>query len=615
MMRQLIIPMLLIALLQLIGSTVAENMSSLEIRGSVATDSATWDADSFAGFYYNIDDNIKTETLTATVTDRKLLEPDGVTYNATAITDEFEFEEWGMYNVICFMAEKYFAGYVDTPDTTDDVLFEESYHENVLADEQLLKIMVDNDDEMTVTPGTPLILEEGYALEIRSVDADTGEVYLELSKDGWVVDSKVLAPSKLDAGMEDKTYYYRKDRDSKDIVIIAAHFKNAFRSSDYDLVTVDGMWQLSDTPTDASENTQYDKMTIQTVTADSIMINNEDNDIALSKNIDISLMPGIKIKTADADDLRYYIYKEITEPGTYEIRGGVATDSATWTADNFAGFYYDFDDNIKTEELTTTVTDRMLLEPDGIVYSTVAQNDAFEYTDWGHYNAIGFMREKYFAGYIEGDSVGTNPDILADAENVNLLDQGLLTEILIDENQETVQDLSSSIELEEGYSLKLTVGSDKKGLLAELLKDKTLVDKKAVLLPGTYVYTATLGNATGVPLIAAYFQEPIFLDSKSYFKINGLWQISENPISVREGDHYGIMTVSSIDSAKGIITLNNEGIDIALSNDRNIPIMDGMFIKTADPGWDEGDVLRYYLYSEAYIDRSPEGTGIAGGKA
>ena len=329
-------------------------------------------------------------------------------------------------------------------------------------------------------------------------------------------------------------------------MIVAAHFKNAFRGAGHYMATIDGLWQLSDNPTNVSENTKYDKMTIQTVTADSIILNNEDNDITLGNNVDISLVPGINIKVAGADELRYYIYKDITEPGTYEIRSNVATESATWTADDFAGFYFDFDDDFKTEELAATVIDGKLLEPDGIIYSTAAERNGFGYSDWGYYNAIGFMGEKYFAGYIEGDSVGTNPDLLADADNVNLLDLGLLTEILIDKSQETVQDLSSPIELEEGYSLELTVGSDKNGILAELFKDKKLVDKKAVLLPGTYVYTSSQGNAAGIPLIAAYFQEPIFLESKTCFKINGLWQISENPIQVREGDHYGIMTVPGL---------------------------------------------------------------------
>ena len=119
---------------------------------------------------------------------------------------------------------------------------------------------------MTVTSGTPLKLENGYELGIKSIDIDGNKVYLELSKDGSVVDSKVISPSADNADMGDKTYYYKMDvGDSKDVVIVAAHFKNAFRGADQDLATVDGLWQLSDTPEDVSENTEYDKMTIQTV--------------------------------------------------------------------------------------------------------------------------------------------------------------------------------------------------------------------------------------------------------------------------------------------------------------------------------------------------------------
>jgi hypothetical protein len=134
------------------------------------------------------------------------------------------------------------------------------------------------------------------------------------------VDSKVISPSADNAGMKDKTYYYKKDiGDSKDVVIVAAHFKNAFRGADQNLATIDGLWQLSDTPQDVSENTEYDKMTIQTVTANTITMNNEDNDITLSKNKDITLMPGVSIKTADDDALRYYIYKEATIEGDGEV--------------------------------------------------------------------------------------------------------------------------------------------------------------------------------------------------------------------------------------------------------------------------------------------------------
>ena len=65
---------------------------------------------------------------------------------------------------------------------------------------------------LTVTSGTPLKLEEGYELAIKSIDIDGNKVYLELSKNGAVVDSKVISPSKDNPTMSDKTYYYKKGR-------------------------------------------------------------------------------------------------------------------------------------------------------------------------------------------------------------------------------------------------------------------------------------------------------------------------------------------------------------------------------------------------------------------
>ena len=40
------------------------------------------------------------------------LAPYGVTYTTTAQAKDYEFEDWGSYNVIGFQAEKYFAGYI-----------------------------------------------------------------------------------------------------------------------------------------------------------------------------------------------------------------------------------------------------------------------------------------------------------------------------------------------------------------------------------------------------------------------------------------------------------------------------------------------------------------------
>ena len=232
---------------------------------------------------------------------------------------------WGQYYIISFLGDKYFAAYSDTQTATmiadnliDPWLYNKSTSRNLMINRQISKVLMDDNMEMTVTSSTPLKLEEGYELAIKYIDVDGNKVYLELSKKGSVVDSKVVSPSKDNPTMDDKTYYYKKDvGDSKDLIIIAAHFKNAFRGADSNLATIDGIFQISDMATTLESEKQYDKMAIRNVnsTAMTITMDNKENPIILRKNEDIVLMQDIHIKTADQDaindsqPLRYYIYK------------------------------------------------------------------------------------------------------------------------------------------------------------------------------------------------------------------------------------------------------------------------------------------------------------------
>ncbi len=603
--------MLLLATAMAVGA-----VDSVEVRGHVATGTDTWTATDFAGFYYDLDDNIKTEEMTITVDGRKVAEPDGVLYNTAVNATDFDFEDWGQFNVIGFMAEKYFASYIDA-EGSDDVLFEESDDENVLSDEQLLKILMDDDSEMTVTSGTPLKLEEGYELGIKSIDIDGNKVYLELSKDGAVVDSKVISPSKDGATMLDKTYYYKKDvGDSKDVVLVAAHFKNAFRGADQDLATIDGIWQLSDTPTDVAENTEYDKMTIQTVTDNSIMMNNEDNEITLNNDKDILLMENLHIKTADpsadeGDVLRYYPYKLITEPGTFEIRGNVAEGTSgtfEWTPETFAGFYYDIDDNIGNEKLTAVVDNRKISEPDGITYTTEVQPNDFDFEDWGQFNVIGFMAEKYFASYI--DAPDTKDDVLfEESDDENVLSDEQLLKILMDDDSEMTVTSGTPLKLEEGYELGIkSIDIDGNKVYLELSKDGAVVDSKvispskdgATMLDKTYYYKKDVGDSKDVVLVAAHFKNAFRGADQDLATIDGIWQLSDTPTDVAENTEYDKMTIQTV--TDNSIMMNNEDNEITLNNDKDISLMQGVRIKTADPSADEGDVLRWYIYKEATIE-------------
>jgi len=316
----------LTALVLLLASAMAVSaVDMVEIRGPVATvedgRNYTWGPQEFAGFYYDIDDNLGTEKITMTITNGDVLdEPDGVKYETTAQKDTFDFDEWGEFWTIGFLAEEYFAAYVEGG-KEDAYLYYDSTDRNLMVDEQLSKVLIDDDEERTFTTGTPLKLMEDYELAIQAIDLDGNKVYVQLMKNGEVVDSAVVEPSKDGATIKDKTYTYKKWLgDTEKIVVIAVHFKNAFRGADTDLATVDGIWQISDTITDVEEDTEYDKMTIQTVNADTmtIMMDNEDNKITLNSNKDQLLMENIRIKTADQDvisaeePLRFYIYEEAT---------------------------------------------------------------------------------------------------------------------------------------------------------------------------------------------------------------------------------------------------------------------------------------------------------------
>ena len=338
----------------------------VEVRSQVynlGRNDSSFDNTTFPGFYYDTDNNIGAEKLTlrlsnidpakssATLSDQPDADGNrGVVYTTQAQPLGFSFAPWGQYEVIGFLGDGYFAAYDDN--ITDDIknanetvafLFDQSKNRNLMTNEQIDKVLVDDDTEQTITSASPLKLEEGYQLAIKSVDVKGNKAYLELTKNGQVVDDKVIQPSISNAKMSDKTYYYKVDLgDTKEIVQIAVHFKNAFAGSDTSLATIDGIFQISDKPKPIKTEQKYDKMSIKNVdpTAMTITMDNKDNQITLSKNKDVVLMQNISIKTSDQDDisasnpLRYFIYIAATIEAANTTASGTSAASATAPAAN-----------------------------------------------------------------------------------------------------------------------------------------------------------------------------------------------------------------------------------------------------------------------------------------
>jgi len=103
--------------------------------------------------------------------------------------------------------------------------------------------------DQTITTDNPLELAEGYVLQINHINIDGIKVYLDLLKNGKVVDSKIVSPSKDNPTEEDKIYRYKKDiGNSKNVTLIEIHFKNSFRGSDRGLGTISSVMQISEKP-------------------------------------------------------------------------------------------------------------------------------------------------------------------------------------------------------------------------------------------------------------------------------------------------------------------------------------------------------------------------------
>jgi S-layer protein (TIGR01567 family) len=649
--------MVLFAMAMTVGA-----VSEVDVRGQVSdvnTPTTTWDFKNFAGFYYDIDKNIGTEKIVFNVTDvdaqkttATLADTEGkrgIIYQTTAQAKNFKFGAWGSYQVIGFLADRYFAAYNIT--TTQKMkaagengtpyLYDKSTNRNLMTNEQISKVIEDSDTERTITSANPLKLGEGYQLDVKSIDVDGNKVYVELSKDGAVVDSKVIQPSIDNAKMGDKTYYYKRDMgDTKNIIPIAVHFKNAFRGADTNIATVDGVFQVSDTPAPIKADQQYDKMSIRNVnpTAFTITMDNKDNQISLSKNKNTQLMQNIYIKTADqdataTDPLRYYIYKMYTDPGTYEVRGtvtdlGAPGNTFSWTPMTFAALYYDIDKNIGNEKITFNLTNidaadstATLSDQEGkrgIIYKTTAQSKNFKFKPWGCYMKMGFLADPYFAAYNNNITAGmtaakeTVPFIADKSKNDNLMTNEQVTKILEDSDTERTVTSANPLKLGEGYELAVK-SIDVKGnkVYVELSKDGAVVDSKVIqpsidnasMSDKTYYYKKDLGDTKEIVTIATHFKNAFRGTDTDIATVDAVFQISDTAAPIKVDQQYGKMSIRNVDPTAFSITMDNKDNQVTLSKNKVTELMLGIYIKTAD----QDDIsianpLRYYLYKAATIE-------------
>lgn len=557
-----------IVLLLLIGQADAASGNRVWKEGMPTT--YTWNSHSFAGFYYNLDENLGTEELTITDIKRTIY-PGDLTYTTMPIEVEFEYPGFGRYQVIGFMADKYFAGY-----TSNSVI---SGKETIstLGSSQLHKVILDDDEKRVINEGGTLTLKEGYVLKMTEVDisAGPGQVWVTLLKDGDEVDSDVIAGN-------DNYIYTTKVGGENDVPVLAVHFDSVFRGREMNAAFIRGVFQISESYTSVKTEDRYGELEISSVSSSGIDMSNR-NSLSLSPGNTVDLVGDLKIVVADSSELRFALSVERT--GAFEMRGTIYPATSEWTPMNFGlniggtnlGFYYDMDKDVGKERLKIESINGRTIRKGNLRYSTNAEEVDFEYPQFGSYQVIGFLADRYFAGY-------TSNSVISNKESKSTLGTLQLHRVLLDDDTKRTLSQGSTLTLKDGYVLKITdvdIGAGQGQVLISLLKDGDVVDNDVVTGDDNYIYTKKVGSEDELPIIAVHFDAIFRGREMNAAFARGVFQISEAFTYVRPGDRFGAMEVETVNS--GGIEMTNAN-SIGLSSGNTVEVMGNISFKVANSG-------------------------------
>jgi S-layer protein (TIGR01567 family) len=542
------------------------------VEDSGMSDTYTWNPQSFSGFYYDLDNDIWGETLTIEDIDGSLGKYD-IIYETSPISIDFEHDIWGTYQVIGFMADRYFAGY------TSSTTFASS-SDSLLDEKQLSKVLLDTDKKYNLRSGNSLELEEEYELRIAEFGSGGDAVMVAMFKNGEKVAEDIVK--------EGDTFVYEKDmRGARDMPIIAMYFDNVFVGTETSTIVIEGIFQVSDNYIDVSTGDEFGLMEIKSVSSSGGITMKNDNSVSLGEGDDFNLMGKINIIVADHSTLRFAPYVDMSEPGTYELRGTVVTEETEfdWTPFNFEGLLYDIDTGDGDETLHIERSGRTV-NANKLTYTTKPISMKFEHSgdNWNDFQSIGFMGDIYFAGYESNSFVSSDR---------SLIKEGKLSKILIDEDKKHSLHIGNSLTLEEGYSLRIDeISRDGGALMLALLKDGEVISTDIASEGDTYLYEIDVGG-TDIPIIVAHI-DSVFrgMETNSVF-IDGIFQISDSFTTVEKGDSYGIMEITSTSPS---IVLKNED-SFSLDRDDTINIMGEIKFKVADSG-----TVRFYPFQEIIVD-------------
>ncbi|MCZ7369119.1 MAG: S-layer protein domain-containing protein, partial [Candidatus Methanoperedens sp.] len=417
-------------------ANAAIQATSVEIRGAVVsvpgslTDATPrfWDANNFAGFWYDLKDNLMTENLsvlsvgpstrsisgiagseqliyTTTKTFKTLKVIENGKINATD-SDMLKINAsgTGKYPILGWQAQPYIPVKSNA--------------------KKLAKLIIEQgnatNEKKSLTVGETWDIGDGWTLSAQSIDAKASprQAWLVLSKDGVKKDDKVIGQGGV------YTYIEKSFAGETDVPLFVTYVDSVFAGATSDMVQLRYTWAIGTSVIEVKSADVFGNMEVTQAGADTLILKNKDKSVDLTQDGTVDIMGDMKFRVADsATDLRYYPMVVRTTPGTYEVRGSVIsvpnslsdTTQRFWDASNFAGFWYDLKNNLMTENLSVVSVSNRNIDGanENLTYTTtktfktlkVIENNKVNKTDsdmlkinatgTGQYPIIGWQAQPY----------------------------------------------------------------------------------------------------------------------------------------------------------------------------------------------------------------------------
>lgn len=280
--------MISILIIFLMLSSIA---SAVEIRGTVSDGTLLeWNAQNFAGFFYDLDKNLSSESLIIEEINDNVIPENKLIYKTQKIPVQFEYSKFTDKPVI------------DNSKTYDLVGWQA---ENWVAlngkTNKLVKLVVNTGNEKrTVYGGGTITLGNGYVLKVNSIDANSAprQVWISIIKDGNSIDNIVVQQNEI--------YNLKKKIGGEnDALVLSFYVGSIFSGSETEIVQLQYIWLVDESSlTEIKLGEKFGVFKV-TDTSDKIVLKNSGS-VGLLKNTEITLMGNMMFKTADSDELRFY---------------------------------------------------------------------------------------------------------------------------------------------------------------------------------------------------------------------------------------------------------------------------------------------------------------------